>query len=76
MATKKEIEAVRREARVELYGVLLALEFAIQDLEEYRTYFQDSAKYITKTISDTNKIFSKLKVKYEKVTNMKYTRKK
>lgn len=71
--TKKEIEVVRREAIGELYGVLLILDYGIEDLEILRDEVRETAKYITKEIASNRKAFNKLKAKYEEASGRKYT---
>ena len=70
--TKKELDKIRSDARVELYGILLVLDYAIEDLEIFREDVRETAKYITKEITSANKKFTKLKAKYEEVAGRKY----
>ncbi len=71
--TKKELDAIRSEARLELYGILLALEYAIEDLEIFRDDARETAKFITKEITSSKKKFAKLKVRYAKASGVQYT---
>lgn len=71
--TKKEIEKIRREAVSDLYGTLLVLDYAVEDLEIFRDDMRETAKYMTKEISQARKKFTKMINKYEEMSGRKYT---
>ena len=72
MATKKQIDVARREAGSELFGVILAMEYAIVDMENFRDYFRESATDLTKEITKKKRKFKKIVENFEKVRGTKY----
>ena len=70
--TKKEIDKVRGEAATELYGVLIVLDYAIEDLELFRDDVRETAKYVTKEIGSARKKLNKMVKKWEEVSGRKY----
>ena len=73
--TKKEIDKIRREAETEFYGVLIILDYSIEDLELFRDDVRETAKYVTKEINKAQKKLNIMIKKYEGISGRKYVSK-
>ena len=70
--TKKELDAIREEASLELYTMILGMHYMVMDLEMFRDDLKETMKYATK---DFNKAKNKLKKsikKYEELSGTTY----
>ena len=72
MATKKQIDDARKKAAIELFDILLALDYAIDDMHHYRDYFRENATDLTKEINKKKRVFNSTVKKYEELTGRSY----